>query len=303
VSRTALVTGADGLLGSHLVRKLLCQGFAVRAFLHPGSASPTLEGLPVERMAGDLTLDDGRLAEAVRGCAFVFHCAAVTDMWCPDRTVWEVNDGGTRRVVEACLAGGVERLVFTGSASTFQFGPMERPGDEGGPYPAAYRGIAYMESKHRATQRVPGELIRQFLQRGLRFTSPGGRCFAYAPDVADALVAAARKGRTGECYIAGGHNETYLEFFRRVAAAAGTARPPVANLPGAAVLAAGAAGSLLQRVTGKTVAINRTIARLSLLGTYYSSRKAVEELGMPCAPLGEAIEESIKSLRDYGYIK
>ncbi len=328
---TVLVTGADGLLGSHLVRKLLQRDFRVRTFLHPGSSSPTLDGLDLERIQGDLTLDDDGLSKAVRGTEYVFHCAAITDMWCPQERVWQVNDGGTRRVVEACLAGGVRRLVFTGSASTFQFGSLEIPGDENAPYPAAYRGIAYMESKHRATQRVlesvrdrgldavvvaptfllgsldwrpsSGELIRQFLQRGLRFASPGGRSFAYAPDVAEALVAAMDRGEKGECYIAGGHNTTYLDFFRRVAAAAGNAKPPVANLPGAAVLAAGHAGSLFQHVTGKTVAINRNIARLSLLGTYYSSDKAIRDLGMPQTSLESAIEESVKSLRDYGHIQ
>jgi dihydroflavonol-4-reductase len=327
---TVLVTGADGLLGSHLVRRLLQKEFNVRTFLHPGSSSPTLDGLELERFVGDLTLDDDGLAGAVRGAEYVFHCAAITDMWCPPERVWQVNDGGTRRVLEACLTEGVRRLVFTGSASTFQFGSLGRPGDENAPYPAAYRGIAYMESKQRATQRVlesvrdrgldavvvaptfllgsmdwrpsSGELIRQFLQRGLRFASPGGRSFAYAPDVADAMIAAMDQGKKGECYIAGGHNTTYMDFFTQVADIAGTGKRPWANLPGIAVLAAGYAGSLFQKFTGKTMTINRNIARLSLLGTYYSSEKAIRELGMPQTSLEIAIEESVRSLRDYGHI-
>ena len=79
-------------------------------------------------------------------------------------------------------------------------------------------------------------------------------------------------------------------------------RPPRAVLPAAAVLAAGHAGSLYQRVTGKPVALNRSMARLSLLGTYYRSDKAIRELGMPQTPVDKAIEETIRSLRDYGHI-
>jgi dihydroflavonol-4-reductase len=328
--KCVLVTGADGLLGSHLVRKLLEKNCSVRTFLHPESSSPTLKDLPVERITGDLTGDGNGLTDAARGCDTVFHCAAITDMWCPAERVWQVNHQGTRRVLEACRAGGVRRLVFTGSASTFQFGTLERPGDEQAPYPEVYRGIAYMESKHRATEEVlacaadrgpeavvvaptfllgtldwrpsSGELIRQFLQRGMRFTSSGGRCFAYAPDVAEAMVSAMDQGENGGCYIAGGHNLSYLDFFSRVAEIAGK-KPPLGVLPGPAVLAAGAAGSLFQKISGKSVALNRSIARLSLLGTYYSSDRAVRELGMPLTSIDTAIEDSYRSLKEYGHIE
>jgi len=331
VTTNVLVTGADGLLGSHLVRLLLARGYRVRAFLHPESSSPTLDGLPVDRFTGDIASGHPDLQDAARGCDTVFHCAAITDMWCPAETVWRVNHQGTLRVLDACRSGGVRRLVFTGSASTFQFGPMDRPGDERSPFPEAYRGIAYMESKHRATREVlqtaaagdrleavvvaptfllgtldwrpsSGELIRQFLARGMRFTSPGGRCFACAPDVAEAMVSAMDRGENGACYIAGGHNLTYQDFFSRVAEVAGT-RPPVGALPAAAVLAAGAAGSLFQRVTRRPVPLTRSIARLSLLGAYYASDRAVRELGMPVTPIGRAIEDSYRSLKEYGHIR
>jgi len=325
-----LVIGADGLLGSHLVRKLIAQDYTVRVFIQPRSKSPTLSGLPVERLEGDLLSEGGELAAAMRDCHIVFHLAAITDLWAPPGLVWKVNLEGTRKVIDACLANHVQRLVFTGSASSYSFGPQDSPGDESGPFPAQYKGIAYMESKYQSVKLVQaavanrgldavivaptfmlgaydwrpssGELIRQFIRRRMRFTSPGGRNFAYAPDVAGAMMAAAKKGKKGQSYIAGGHNCSYLDFFSRVAHIAGGLPVPSIVLPPAAILAAGAAGSLYGKVLTRQPRLNLTTAKLSLCGTYYSSKKAQDELGMKQTPLEQAIFESVASLREYGHI-
>jgi len=326
----ALVVGGDGLLGSHLVRKLVEGGYDVRVLVQPGSRSPTLAGLPVEIAEGDLLDETNVVENAMRDCRYVFHCAAITDLWANPEIVWKVNLGGTRRVLDACLKNGIERLVFTGSASSFSFGPLQNPGDENGPFPREYRGIAYMESKYRAMRLVQdyvrrrdldavvvaptfllgsldwrpssGELIRQFILHKLRFTSPGGRNFAYAPDVAGAMVSALTAGRRGECYIAGGHNMPYMDFFSRVADIAGGMKPPSVVLPSSAIKAGGAAASLLSRVLSKRLRFNYTMARLSVLGTYYSPQKSIRELDMQQTPVATAIEETIGSLREYGHL-
>ncbi|HUU03976.1 MAG TPA: NAD-dependent epimerase/dehydratase family protein [Myxococcota bacterium] len=325
-----LVIGADGLLGSHLVRKLIAQDYAVRVFIQPRSTSPTLDGLPVERLEGDLLSANGELAAAMRDCRFVFHLAAITDLWAPPELVWKVNLEGTRKVIDACLTNRVQRLVFTGSASSYCFGSRDNPGNESGPFPGQYKGIAYMESKYQAVKLVQaavakrgldavtvaptfmlgaydwrpssGELIRQFIGRRMRFTSPGGRNFAYAPDVAGAMLAALQKGKKGQAYIAGGHNCSYLDFFSRVARIAGGLPAPSIVLPPAAIIAAGAAGSLYGKVFSHQPRLNLTTAKLSLCGTYYSSKKAQDELGMEQTSLEQAIAESIASLREFGHI-
>lgn len=326
---SVLVLGGDGLLGSHLVRQLLERGYAVRVFVQPGSTSPTLDGLPLATIEGDLLGPPDRLAEAIRGCRFAFHCAAITDLWADADTVRRVNVEGTARVLDACVAECVQRLIYVGTASSYQFGDLEQPGDETGPFPALYRGIPYMETKYEAWQRVcravdergldavgiaptfllgdldwrpsSGELIRQFLDRGMRITSPGGRNFAFAPDVARAMVAAMDRGKTGECYLAGGHNLTYWEFFERVARLADV-RPPQWVAPAPVLLAAGAAASAMARVRRRRGAFDLTLARISLAGTYYSSARARQELQMPTTPVDDAIASSIRSLREYGHI-
>jgi dihydroflavonol-4-reductase len=324
-----LVTGADGLLGSHLTRKLIERGFSVRALLHPKSDSPTLDGLPIETIKADLCDCDALLPDAIRGCQYVFHCAAITDLWADSDLVWNVNFEATKTLLNACATAGIDRLVFTGSASSFTNGTLENPGDETNGFSDQYRGVPYMESKHKAMEAVreyvkqqrgdaiivaptfmlgdldprpsSGELIRQFIVRGMRFTSSGGRNFAYAPDVADAMIAATTKGQSGGSYLAGGRNLPYLDFFARVAKIAG-ARPPKAVLPNAAVLLAGAMGSVYSRVSGRPAPLNWTTAKLAGMGTYYTSQKAIDELGMPQTPVEIGIEKTIAGLREFGHI-
>ncbi|HPQ69051.1 MAG TPA: NAD-dependent epimerase/dehydratase family protein [bacterium] len=325
----ALVTGADGLLGSHLVRRLLANGMDVRAFVLPGDVAPVIADLPLEIVSGDL-LDAGAVRRAVDGCALVFHCAAITDLWADAQLVRRVNVEGTRHVLDACVQAAVRRLVYVGSASSFQFGTRERPGDERGAFPSEYESVAYMASKHRAMKLVreyvaergldavivaptfmlgahdfrpsSGELIRQFVRRGMPFVSKGGRNFACADDVAAALAAAAEKGERGEAYLAGGCNLSYREFFAKVADIVAGTRPPRFTLPRSVIVAAGAGGSLIGRLTGKRAALNLTVARLSTVGTYYSSAKAIRELGMPQTPVETGIEQSVRSLYEFGHL-
>ena len=325
-----LVTGADGLLGANLVRELLTEGHSVRAFVLRNSAARTLRGLDIETMGGDLLDEDSSvLAGALRGCEAVFHCAGLTDLRAPEDLMWRVNVAATRRIVDASVLAGVGRFIHTGSASSIQFGPIELPGDERGGFPPAHRGVAYAESKAAASKFVldrvardgldalvvaptfmlgpfderpsSGELIRQFVRRRMRVTSPGGRNFAYVGDVARAMVSALQRGRSGETYLLGGTNLSYLEFFSLVAHATGM-DPPRVVPPKGVVLAAGYAGSAAQAITRRPVTLDRTMARLACKQTYYDSSKAQAELLMPRTPVEQAIDESIRSLREYGHL-
>ena len=110
-------------------------------------------------------------------------------------------------------------------------------------------------------------------------------------------------GKRGQCYIAGGQNMSYFDFFTKVAEIAGGLPAPRFVLPGPLVMAGGAAGSVFSKLTGNPAAVNLTIARLSLYGTYYSSDKAIKELGMAQTRIETGIEQSIRSLREYGHIE
>jgi dihydroflavonol-4-reductase len=324
----ALITGADGLLGSNLTRELLDQGFTVRALVHPASAAPTLAGLPLELVRGDIT-DPAQILAATDGMDYVFHCAAITDLHADPALVWAVNLEGTRNVLAACLEKRVRRLLFIGSASSYQYGTAAAPGTEANPFPAAYRGVAYIESKAAAADLVrqyvasrdldavilaptfmlgahdsrpsSGALIQQFITRTLRYVSPGSRNFAYVGDVAKGVAAAVTKGRRGEVYLLGGQNLSYRDFFTRVARIAGVA-PPRATVPAALVRAAGLLGSGYETVTGKAPLLNNTLARFACSQTCYSPARAVAALDLPQTPVETGIIASIESLKRYGYL-
>ncbi len=114
--RGVLVTGATGLLGSHLADKLIAQGFRVRALVRPSGDTGFLEGLGVEIEHGDLT-DPTICERAVRDVSLVFHCAAKVGDW----GSWkEFRVGGleaTRTLAEAAARAGVERFVHISSTS------------------------------------------------------------------------------------------------------------------------------------------------------------------------------------------
>jgi len=327
--KRALVTGGDGLLGSHLVRQLLDRDITVRVLLQPGVESPTLDGLDVERVVGDLTDPATSLTEVVHGCDYVFHCAAITAIWASADRIWQVNLEATRRLLDACLVEPVQRFVFVGSASSFAPGSRSNPGDESHGYPELHRGVDYMESKHEALQLVrkyvaergldavivaptfmlgahdwrpsSGELVRQFVRWSLPMVPPGGRSFAYAPDVAAAMITALDRGRRGETYLLGGANLTYLDFFTRVARLAGVT-PPRGIIPGAALQGAGIMGSLWGRLTGSRKGFNRTLARLSVADAYYSSAKAERELGYSITHVETGIRETLTGLVHHGHL-
>ena len=325
-----LVTGADGLLGSNLVRELLSLNYEVRVFLHPASKSKTLDGLPIERVKGDLT-SVADVEAAVNGCECVFHVAASTAMWPPrDPKITAVNVGGTTNVMDAMERCGVRRLVHVGSASSIGYGTMEAPGNEETPYKYANFGLAYFDSKLKAQklvmQRVrdgrldavvvnptfmfgpydsgpsSGKMIVKFAAMKPPFYPPGGRCFVHAADVAKGMVSALEKGRAGECYILGNRNMTMKEIFGVIAKVVG-GRAPEIGIPEPLMLAAGAAGTLFGEITKRAPEVNFEMARSSCVGAYYTAAKAVRELSLPQTPVETAVEDSWRWLVDNGYTK
>jgi len=324
-----LVTGADGLLGSNLVRELIDKGHKVAVLIQPGADSNTLDGIDVEKKTGDLIDESMDLAEVLKGFDALIHCAAITDLWADPGLTWKVNLEGTRRLLDACVEAGVNRVVAVGSASSYAPGSIDAPGDETGAFPEVYKGAAYMESKRAAAELAiqyardkgldavvvaptfmigphdsrpsGGEMVKQYIEKGVGVATPGGRNFAYAPNVAKAIVAALDKGKAGESYILGGENMNYLDFFGRLAKISG-APAPKRVVPAPVILAAGRAASLAEKVLGRKLLFNHDLARFSLAKAYYSSAKAERELGLEKTDVDFAIEESIKSLIGHGHL-
>jgi len=131
----ALVTGGGGFLGGAIVRALVTRGDSVRSLAR--GDYPELKALGVEALRGDVN-DPAAIGPAAEGCDVVFHAAAKAGVWGPYREYYRANVEGTRRVVAACRAGGVGRLVYTSSPSVVFDGRDMRGADESAPYPARH---------------------------------------------------------------------------------------------------------------------------------------------------------------------
>lgn len=119
----ALVTGASGFIGSHLVERLVKEGFEVRAFVRENDhvkrkdAFDLLASLDVEIFRGDL-LDKESLLESVKEIDVVFHLAAIArPMAIPDEDYFEINEKGTDNLFESCMAEGIKKIVMMSSVS------------------------------------------------------------------------------------------------------------------------------------------------------------------------------------------
>lgn len=113
-----VITGATGLLGSHVAEKLRERGKAVRALVRPASDCRFLEQLGVELVSGD-TGDVPSLRRAVAGADVVYHCAGRVTDWGPWAAFGEQVVEATRNVLEACRAAGVGRVLHVSSLAVY----------------------------------------------------------------------------------------------------------------------------------------------------------------------------------------
>ncbi|MEP7064432.1 MAG: NAD-dependent epimerase/dehydratase family protein [Gemmatimonadota bacterium] len=146
----ALVTGATGLLGSHIVERLIADGWRVRALVRDPSAAAWIRDAGAELAHGDI-LDAQSLRAAVTECDTVFHCAAlITASGSWDR-FQRANIDGTRAVVDAAAAARA-RLVHTSSVAVYGGGARYRdtPTDEDTPLAPLDEHAYYARSKREA---------------------------------------------------------------------------------------------------------------------------------------------------------
>jgi dihydroflavonol-4-reductase len=303
---TALVTGANGFLGSAVVRALLADGSAVRALVRSGSDRRNLDGLDVEVAAGDLT-DRDSLRRAAAGCSLVFHVAADYRLWVADpKPMYRSNVDGSVNVLEAAAAAGAERLVYTSSVAVLGINKDRTPADEDTPVTVEDMVGHYKRSKFLAEQAVrkrgaeiefPVVTVNPSTPIGPRDVKPtptgrilldaaAGRMPAFVDtglnlvhvdDVAAGHLAAAKLGVPGERYILGGDDFTLERILRVVAEHVGR-RASTIRLPHWSVYPLAVAAEALAMLTKREPRVTLDGVRMSTKHMYFSSRKAQRDL-------------------------
>jgi dihydroflavonol-4-reductase len=303
----ALVTGANGFLGSAVVRALLAEGAAVRALVRAGSDRRNLAELDVEIATGDL-VDRASLRTAVAGCAAVFHVAADYRLWVADpKPMYRANVEGSVNVLEAAAVAGVARMVYTSSVAVLGIHPDRTPADESTPVTLAQMVGHYKRSKFLAEQSVRARAQELALPlvtvnpstpigpRDIKPTPTGrilldaaagrlpafvdtGLNLVHVDDVAVGHLAAFKRGVPGERYILGGEDFTLQRILELVAEHVGR-RASTIRLPHWFVYPIAVAAEGVAMVTKREPRVTLDGVRMSTKHMYFSSRKAQRDLG------------------------
>jgi nucleoside-diphosphate-sugar epimerase len=328
-----LVTGATGMLGSHIAERLVAQGRRVRALVRPTSHTSFLESLGVELVRGNLTSAES-CRRALRGVEVVYHAAAKVGDWGPwDQFQRDCIDA-TATLAEAAAGAGIGRFLHISSTSAYGH-PLEQaePLDE---TTALGQNVwvwdPYTRSKVESERilwnvaerrRLPVTIIRPSWLYGERDRTTTDRLVTrlrqgkvpiigrgdnpmsavYAGTVADAaLLAAADSGSAGEAYnITHQGKITQAEFLNLFAEACGA--PPVGkHVPYSVVFAVAlileAHGRLLHRARPPLISRYATW----LMGRYldYSTAKAEIRLGWSPEPsYPESIARTVRWYLDH----
>lgn len=333
MSKTSLVTGSTGFIGSSLCRGLLAAGYRVRAFHRPSSSLKLIEDLDVEHATGDVTQPE-TLIEAMEGVDFVFHAASKVDYWREPDGMYAVTVGGTRNVLSAALDKGVQRLVYTSSVASLGV-PEVKPAKGQPPYlinenhvwnypPKLWR---YGHAKYRAEMeiqtavargldvvivnpsmvlgpgdinQISGQMVILISKGFVKFGIPGGMNAIHIDDAVRGHLLALERGRRGERYILGGENDTFLRFMQTTAEVVGV-KPPKHVIPTWVLRPIAAPLDLLCRFT--PMPFNGDLLRFCSQQMYYDTSKAKEVLGFePHFSFRQALQATYEWYKQQGVV-
>ena len=323
--KPVLVTGASGFIGWHVARKLIEHGEQVRALVRPGSQ---VRELDVETVTGDLR-DRASLDAAVAGCESVFHVAADYRLWAKNPAeLFESNAGGTRNMLDAARAAGVERFVYTSTVGCIAM-PPDQPGTEEMAVEAVDMTGAYKRSKWAAEQVAvefarsgfpvvivnptapigdhdirptpTGGIILDFLKGDMPAYVDTGLNLVDVRDTAEGHILAWERGRPGERYILGCENLTLAQILGKLEKITGR-KAPRWRMPWVVALAAGAVSSGWAEISGKPPRVPLDAVRMAHRKMFVTHAKAARELGYAPASVDGALERAVKWFRDNGYV-
>ncbi|MBR4577640.1 MAG: NAD-dependent epimerase/dehydratase family protein [Clostridia bacterium] len=330
-----LVTGAAGFLGGTICRQLIERGEAVRAFVLPGD--PAMKYIPgeAEIVEGDLTDTDSleKLFSVEEGTeTIVLHIASIVTVN-PDYSskVMEVNVDGTKNIIRLCLSHPeCKKLVYCSSTGAIPEAAMGQAIREVRHFDPDEVVGCYSRSKAMASQAVldavhdrglnacivhpsgimgpedfavgetTGTLIR-IIRGEMPVGIDGSFNLCDVRDLAAGTIAAADKGKAGECYILANEPVSFRDFSRMVSDEAGCRKVSM-FLP---VWAANMMGGMMEKQARKK-GTKPMMTRFSVYNlarnNKFDSTKAIRELGYSARPYRETIHDEIVWLRETGKI-
>lgn len=314
MAKTAFVTGATGLLGSHVVLELVKNGFTVVALTRSLKSVEQVEkvfqwntvAMPtITWVEGDLS-DVHFLIEATSGCDYIFHCAAKVSFDRRDRDeLYKINVEGTANLLAAAQHNGIVKFVHTSSTAAIGRAlnnaviTETTDWDNNGDYTqyGLTKHLAEREVWRAAEEGLPTVIVNPCVilgpgkwedgspalinrvWNGLKFYTKGANAFVDVRDVAKAMLLLAESDITSQRYLVVGENAPFKTFFTKIAQQLGVAPPKyLANKWMSEV--AWRADYLRSIFTGKPTLITRETARSANKTSKYSAEKLEQALGI-----------------------
>lgn len=328
-----LVTGATGLVGSHIAQRAREMGLPTRAVARPSSRKGLLEEWGVEIVDGDMT-DRESLRRAVQGATVVIHCAAKVGDWGPVDEYRTVNvDGLENLLQEAESAGTLKRMIHVSSLGVYEARDHHGTDETEPPNTSGIDGytLTKVESEQRVLEHIrdrklpavilrPGfvygprdrtvlpRILERLKSRGFKFLGSGEQLMnnVYAGNLVDAVfLALENDDAVGEVYnITDGRLVSKREFISTIAQEAGYEVPTQSvPLPVARTLAKLMEGTW--KALGKQQAPLLSNARIKFLGLNldFCIDKAKRELGYaPRVDFQDGMKQTIEWCRQEGLI-
>lgn len=323
--RLWIVTGAEGFLGNNLVRELVTRGERVRSCVFESETPTSLEGLNTELVTLDVTNSESVMRAFEHGSnqeAIVVHCAGVVSIAnkvsAATRTV---NVDGTKRVLEACSATGINKLVYVSSVHAIPEPDQDvliNEIDLAQGFDANLVVGDYAKTKTEATKMVlqaddlwrvvvhpsgmigPGDfaethmtrMVRDTMSGNLKALVDGGYDFVDVRDVVNGIIAAATKGTNGRSYIFSGHFTKVTDMVRSVANFAGRSSNFGVMPMWFAELTAPLA-ELYYRLRGTKPLYTRYSLHTLRAPAKFSHDRATSELGFSPRPLSDTLRDTV----------
>jgi nucleoside-diphosphate-sugar epimerase len=317
----ALVTGANGFTGSHLVKALRDRGVQVVAYVRESSNCDRLEGMAIDYHYGDIT-NSAKLTQAMQGVDVVYHIAAYVELGLVDAAKMErVNVQGTQAVLTAMQAANVPKLLYCSTIGIF--------GDTQGQtidetFVRTQPGFssAYDRTKYAAQELVNNAgknglhvvsvmpsgifgaddphfvpVLKTFKRGRLKVWAGGDRVtgIVQVDDLVEGMILAIEQAKSGEGFILSAGDMTTREMFRIVGAEVGVA-PPI-EAPKAVVRVVANILDLVGRATGWQPPIDRERAHYVYdRCVRVSGAKAMRELGWQPRSAAQTLREIARAV-------
>lgn len=325
----SLVTGATGFLGSAVMHCLLKAGHDVRLLVRPSSDRRNIESLPVEIVEGDLR-NHQSLAKSVKGCDYLYHVAADYRLWVPDpQTMFDINVHGTKALIIAAANAGLKRIIYTSSVAALGLTADGTPANEDTPSSLENINGHYKRSKYIAEQTVlnlteqhqlplvivnpsapigprdirptpTGRIVLDVMHNRMPAYVNTGLNIAHVDDIAYGHLLACEHGNNGERYILGGNNMTLLEILETLDDIIDQRKKRI-SLPISVMLPIAWIMEKIAAFTHKEPRATLDSLRMAKKLMYFTSDKAIRELGYQYRPARLALEDAVKWYQQNGY--